>query len=108
MKFGWVILAIPLLFGCGNKKSSNESGVMDVKEFFKLFKTVKLPYTLGDTSFNRLAKDTPVISTELLSHFIGDTVLIKQFASSKPKIYPAGRVEVKKSETYLFAKAISG
>jgi hypothetical protein len=108
MKSGCVIFLIPFLLGCGNKKSSNETGVMDVKEFFKLFKPVKLPYTLGDTSFNKLSRDTPVISSELLSHFVGDTILSKQFGSSKPRIFPAARVQVKRSETYLFAKAISG
>jgi len=108
MKLGWVIFAIPLVLACGHKKSSNDSGVMDVKDFFSLFRTVKLPYTLGDTSFNKLSRDTPVISSELLDHFIGDSILAKQFATGKPKIYPAGRVVVKKAETYLFAKAISG
>jgi len=108
MKLGWVFLLIPFMLGCGNKKSSNDAGVMDVKDFFKLFRPVKLPYTISDTSLIKLAKDTPVISTELLGQFVSDTVLAKQFGSGKPKIYPAGRVEVKKSETYLFAKAISG
>jgi hypothetical protein len=108
MKLGWVILAIPLVLACGHKKSSNDSGVMDVKDFFKLFRAVKLPYTLGDTSFNKLSRDTPIIGPDLLSHFIGDTILSKQFANVKPKIYPAGRVEVKRAETYLFAKAIGG
>src|SRR6478736_5284019 len=103
MKLGWVIFAIPLVLACGHKKSSNDSGVMDVKDFFSLFRTVKLPYTLGDTSFNKLSRDTPVISSELLDHFIGDSILAKQFATGKPKIYPAGRVVVKKAETYLFA-----
>ena len=108
MKFGWAILLIPFMLGCGNKKSANDSGAMDVQDFFKLFRSIKLPYTLSDTSFTKLAKDTPVISTELLSQFVNDSVLAKQFGPSKPRIYPAGRVVVKKGETYLFAKAISG
>ena len=108
MKFAWVFLLLPFAMGCGNKKSSNETGMMDVKEFFKLFRPVKLPYTIGDTSLAKLAKDTPVIATELLDQFIGDSILPNQFGSAKPKIYPAGRVEAKKAETYLFVKAISG
>ena len=108
MKFGWAILLIPFMLGCGNKKSSNDSGAMDVQDFFKLFRSVKLPYTLTDTSLTKLAKDTPIISDELLAQFVSDTVLVKQFGSAKPKIYPAGKVGVRKGETYLFAKAISG
>jgi hypothetical protein len=50
MKFAWVFLLLPFAMGCGNKKSSNDTGMMDVKEFFKLFRPVKLPYTIGDTS----------------------------------------------------------
>ena len=108
MKFGWLFFVVILLAGCGNKKKSSDDGsVMDVKDFFALFKPVKLPYSVSDTSFTKLSKDTPIISVELLSQFVGATALTKLFGSSKPKIYPAARVSAKKAETYLFAKAIS-
>jgi len=79
MKFAWIFLLLPFAMGCGNKKSSNETGMMDVKEFFKLFRPVKLPHTIGDTSLTKLAKDTPVISTEVLAQFIGDSILPTHF-----------------------------
>jgi hypothetical protein len=107
MKFGWVLLLVPVLSGCSGKKNSGDGGAeMEVQDFFELFKSVKLPYTIGDTSFNQLSKDTSFISPELFTQFVGDTVLIKNFGTAKPKIYPAARVSAKRAETYLFAKAV--
>lgn len=109
MKFGWVFLLIPIVWGCGDKKNSGDGeAVMEVKDFFELFRSVKLPITIGDTSFNNLSKDTTFIKADLLAQFVGDTVLGKNFGNAKPKIYPVGRTSVKKAETYLFAKAVSG
>src|SRR5215510_9105205 len=108
MKFGWVFFLVVILAACGSKKNSGDTGVMEVKDFLALFKTVKLPYSIGDTSFNKLSSDTPVINSDLFAHFVGDSVLGKNFGTTKPKIYPTGRVSAKKAETYLFAKAISG
>jgi hypothetical protein len=109
MKFGWVFTLLLFLAGCGNKKDSDGGEtVMDVSEFFELFKPVKLPFTIGDTSFNNLSRDTSLITPEILTQFVGDTVLSKNFGNAKPKIYPAARVSAKKAETYLFAKAVSG
>ena len=108
MKFGCAFFLVLLLTGCGNKKkSSDEGSVMDVKDFYEMFRPVKLPYTVSDTSFNKLSRDTPVINVDLLYQFIGDTVVTKLFGTSKPKIYPSARVNAKKAETYLFAKAIT-
>ena len=109
MKFGWVLLLVLFILGCSNKKNSGDEGsVMDVQDFFGFFKTVKLPYIIGDTSFSRLSRDTPIIQTEIFAQFVGDTLLSKYFGNVKPKIYPAARVSAKKAETYLFAKAVSG
>ncbi len=109
MKLGWVFVLVLLISACSNKKNSEEDGaVMDVQDFFGFFRSVKLPYSVSDTSFNHLSKDTPVIQTEIFAQFVDDTVLTKNFGTAKPKIYPAGRVSTKKAETYLFAKAISG
>jgi len=109
MKFGWVFVLVPLITGCSTKKNSGEDeAAMDVKDFFAFFRAVKPPYTISDSSFNHLSKDTPVIQREIFTQFVDDTVLAKNFGNAKPKIYPAGRVSAKKAETYLFAKAISG
>ncbi len=108
MKFGWVFIMVLVLWGCGTKKNSGDgTGVMEVNEFFELFKPVKLPYTISDTSF-KLSKDTSTISADLLAQFVGDTILTRNFGNATPKIYPAARVNAKKAETYLFAKAVSG
>ena len=108
MKSGWAFVLILFILGCSNEKNSSEKGGMDVQDFFGFFKTVKLPYIIADTSFNRLSRDTPIIQTEIFTQFVGDTLLSKNFGKATPKIYPVGRVSVKKAETYLFAKAISG
>src|SRR4051812_9816495 len=108
MKFGPVLFILFLLAGCGNKRNSgNGDAVMEVTEFFQIFKPVKLPYTITDTSFTKLTKDT-TINADLLSQFVADTVLTNLFGTVKPRITPAGRVSAKKAETYLFVKATSG
>jgi hypothetical protein len=39
---------------------------------------------------------------------VGDTLLSRQFGTkARPKIYPIGRVPVKKAETYVFVKAVT-
>jgi hypothetical protein len=107
MKFGWVFSTVLFISGCSNEKNTDD-GAMDVQGFFGLFKSVKLPFTVGDTSFSNLSRDTPTIQVETFNQFVGDTMLSKIFGNAKPKIYPAARVNAKKAETYLFAKAVSG
>src|SRR3954452_5812458 len=100
MKFGQVLFILFLLAACGNKKNSgNGDAVMEVKEFFAIFKPVKLPYIITDTSFTKAVKDT-TIDAGLLSQFVGDTVLTNLFGTVKPRLTPAGRVSAKKAETY--------
>jgi hypothetical protein len=108
MKFGWVFLLIPILSGCGDKKNSGDGeAVMEVQEFLGLFKPAKLPITFADSSFNNLSKDTSFIQRNVLAQFVGDSILGKNFGNARPKIYPVARVNVKRAETYLFAKAVS-
>ena len=108
MKLAWALFLLPVLTSCGGKKSAGISGSMvDVKEFYELFKPVKLPYTIADTSFNKLTRDS-VVSQDVFTSFVGDTILEKTFGTSKPKIYASGRVSAKKAETYLFTKAVAG
>jgi hypothetical protein len=108
MKFGRLFFILLLLEACGNKKNSGDANtVMEVKDFFAIFKPVKLPYTITDTSFMKSTKDT-AISADLLSQFVADSVLTNFFGTIKPRIIPAGRVSARKAETYLFVKATSG
>jgi hypothetical protein len=112
MKKCFLLLALPaLLYCCGEKKkaASGAGELADVHEFFDFFKDVKLPINFSDTTLTRRGKDSVSISLRAFLQFVPDSVLFNFFAKgTKPRIYPLGRVVVKGSETYLFAKAIAG
>ncbi len=110
MKHGWLYVLILLLCSCGNKgKSEGEEDIMDVNEFIELFPTIKLPFNLTDTSLVRPPKDTTTISYKLVNQFMGDSILSKYFGKSvRPRLYPLGKQTLKKAETYLFLKGVSG
>jgi hypothetical protein len=56
----------------------------------------------------RKETDSSLIGYKIFTQFVPDTVLSRQFGTdTKLKIYPLGRVAIKKFETYLFVKAIS-
>ena len=110
MKAGWLFLLIVFFSACGNKKTSGEEGkVKDVNDFFKLFKPLKLPYSISDTSLLRPPKDSTEIPYDVLTQFVPDSILSNYFSNNvTPKIYAAGKVTPKRAETYLFVKAING
>ncbi|MBS1599106.1 MAG: hypothetical protein JST75_12855 [Bacteroidetes bacterium] len=99
---------IVLFVSCGHKKSSTggPDEIVDVNDFIKIFHSINLPYQFTDSIFRHHANDS-TITNKTFHQFIPDSVLINYFGkTAKPKIYAVGRVSVKKSETYLFAKAI--
>src|ERR1700730_6418698 len=110
MKIGWLFLLIVVFTACGNKKTSGDAGqVRDVNDFFGLFHPVRLPYTISDTSFHRLLKDSAEIGQDVLAQFVGDSVVSKYFGNNTtPKIYAVGKVSPRRAETYIFIAEVNG
>jgi hypothetical protein len=110
MKNYW-LLAITLLVmvGCKNKRTTltDDQAAVSNEEFVDFFPEINLPFNIADTSLLKKNNDSALIGTKVFSQIMGDTVLTRVFGTRKPKIYPIGRVPVKKAETYLFIKAIS-
>jgi hypothetical protein len=109
MKNSW-LLAITLIavIGCKNKRTTlTDDQTVSSEEFVEFFPEMRLPYSIVDTSLQKKNNDSALIGNKIFTQMVGDTVLKRVFGARKPRIYPIGRVPVKKAETYLFVKAIS-
>lgn len=94
-------LSFFLLFfiaACHNKKTSL-AGKEKVKQtdFISSFSTLKLPYSVSDSNFQKMA-DTTLISYEVLHQFVPDSVLSSP--KNNIKFYPVGKIE-KEGDMYL-------
>jgi hypothetical protein len=109
-KYLFVLLAVLALIGCKHKKPSlSGEDPVAVDDFIGFFQPVKLAYQFSDSVFLKKERDSLLISWKVFTQFIPDSVLHKAFAKgTKPKIYPMGKVEIPKAETYLFVKAVAG
>lgn len=109
MKNSW-LLAITLIvvISCKNKRTTlTDDQTVSSEEFVEFFPEMRLPYSIADTTLQKKNNDSALIGNKVFTQVVGDTVLKRVFGSRKPRIYPIGRVPVKKAETYLFVKAIS-
>lgn len=96
------------IFSCTHQKKKGGTGeeLMDVHEFIDLFHRASPPYQFSDSIFKHHASDSPVTFRTVLQ-FLPDTVFSGQFGKAgRPKLYTIAKIPVKKSETYLFIKAI--
>src|SRR5258706_1003234 len=109
-KYPMLILALVIISGCRHKKHSlSGEEPIEVNDFIEFFPAVKLPYSFTDTIFQKKEKDSLLISYKIFTQFVPDSLLGKAFGKNvKPKIYPMGKIEVPKAETYLFVKTVSG
>jgi len=110
MKNSW-LLAIVLLFllSCKSKRTTlTDDQAVSSEEFVEFFPSLSLPLHIADSSFRKKLNDSTLVGYKVLTQIIGDSILRRQFGDARPKIYPIGRVEVKKAETYVFIKAIAG
>lgn len=110
MKNFWLFTLCLLVLAACKSKPATLTGDETVtpEEFIEFFPELKLPYNIADTSLAKKDNDSSAIANKILSQMIGDSVLRKQFgASAKPRIYPLGRVSVKKKETYVLIKAVA-
>ncbi|KIC93064.1 hypothetical protein [Flavihumibacter solisilvae] len=111
-RLSWItafILTI-FLFACKEKKKQLlDNEPVEVSDFIEFFPEIKLPLQLADTSLMKRSPDSLRIGNKIFSQFIPDSVLRPFFGKTgKPLLYPIGRNEVEKNETYLFIKAVQG
>jgi len=106
MKKMLVLLALCSFYCCSPKgdKSGQKEKPIDYKDFMGMFAAVKLPVAFADSSLSRKPSDSAISASALLQ-FIPDSVFVKHWGkNTKSKFYAAGRVRVKKGETYYFLK----
>ena len=108
-KYLLFLICTVLIFSCSHKKpvAGNTEEVMDIHEFIDLFHSIKPPYEFSDTIFMHRRGDS-LLRYKSITQFVPDSVFSAHFGKTvKPKIYPLGKVLVKRNESYLFIKAIS-
>jgi len=107
-----MLVSLVLLAGCKKKKkqvSLSGEDPVESGDFIAFFQPLSLPITFNDSVFLKKDKDSLRINYAIFTQFVPDSIIAKVFGKGiKPSLYPAGRVEVAKAETYLFAKAIAG
>lgn len=100
-------ISIVLLIGCKDKKKPSLAGdePVEVSDFVDFFPAAELPFQFTDSTLLKKDNDSLRISYKVFTQFVPDSVLGKIFGKDKKlKIYPLGKAEVTKAETYLFAK----
>jgi hypothetical protein len=107
MKKLLLLFVLPLLFaGCKGKKTKlTDDETVGITDFVDAFPDIKLPYFVADSTMKQKLSDSAVIGNKIFAQFVPDSVLSKDFGTAKPKIYPLGKVQMKKSDTYLFVRA---
>lgn len=104
----WVFF-LCILAGCSQKKKQlTDDSTVTVQEFVDFFPTISLPVQLADSSLVKKPNDSIRIGNKIIAQFIPDSVVTQlTVKSSKPQIYPIGKVSVKDGETYLFVRSFS-
>ncbi len=103
-----LLLMTAILFSCKNKKKSLAGDEkVEMADFVEAFPTVKLPYTITDTSFD-LPSVADTIAHGAFTQIIPDTVLNNPFGTDrKITIEPIGKFGEKGKEAYLVARVKS-
>ncbi|HTF29494.1 MAG TPA: hypothetical protein VK625_11665 [Flavitalea sp.] len=109
-KFIVLIPFLLLLIACRQKKTSLKDGQeLEVSDFIEFFPKAELPFRVADTNLLKKENDSMRIGNTVFAQFIPDSILKHDFGkTSKPLLYPLGRVTEKNKETYLFIKAVLG
>jgi hypothetical protein len=104
-----VFLSFTVLIYCRQKTSdvAGEVKKIEPEDFQAMFHGLSVPINFTDSSLSRKSPDSP-LALSVLKQFISDTLIQRHFGKAqKPKLYAAGKLQVKKGETYLFIKALS-
>lgn len=105
-----LFVTVVLLAGCKQKKKPSLSGdnLVNVDDFITFFQPVNLSYQLSDTILQKKGNDSLLISFDVFTRFVPDSILSKIYGKGiKPKIYALGKTAVPKAETYLFVKTVT-
>jgi hypothetical protein len=95
---------------CKTKKKQKGGGPqpMTSVSFIGLYPSLSLPFQFSDSSFQKKPKDSSAIRNDVFAGFVPDSVFTGIYGKTKPKIYPVGRINVSKGETYLFTRTAGG
>lgn len=112
MKNTWLLAIIPflILVACKGKPASlTDDQSVTPEEFIAFFPEMSLPYIVTDTaSLFKKNNDSAIIGSKVFTQMVGDSILTRYFgAKARPRVYPVGKVQVRKGETYIFVKIIA-
>jgi hypothetical protein len=108
MKKYVLLIALPATFFCcrGKKVSLSGNESVTANEFIESFETVKAPYEIGDSIFDKEENDSSLIGYKIFTQFVPDTVITRHYPKgTKPDLYPVAKIRNGKKETYLFCKS---
>jgi hypothetical protein len=109
LKMMLVFVPFTFLLCCRHKSTEqgNEIKKVEPEDFLAMFHLLNVPLNFTDSVLTRKHTDSP-LAWSVYSQFISDSLIQKNFGKSgKPKLYAAGKIVVKKAETYLFIKALT-
>lgn len=104
-----LMLMTAFLICCKNKKVSlSGTEKVDADDFFGSFTTVKTPFQVSDSIFDKEENDSSLISYPVFIQFVTDTVITKHYPKgTKPDLYPLAKIKTDKKESYLFCKSLT-
>jgi hypothetical protein len=111
MKYFLWIPVLLLFVACKGKKKTTlqDDDTVTVTEFIEFFPETPLPIRIADTTLLKKSTDSLQIGYKILTQFIPDSVLHKDFGKGvTPRFFPLGRTKEEGNETYLFIKATTG
>ncbi len=101
MKYLAALFILISLFACKNKKKLSGGQHVEATEFFDAYSTLKLPFSVSDTSMTDAA-DTNTISYSVFTQFVPDSIFKNPFGKERRlTIHPIGKIEQKGKETYF-------
>ena len=108
-KICWLGILCATFVCCKSKRISLAGDEkVDANDFVGSFETARLPYAVTDSIFLQDDNDSLLISYDVFTQFVPDTVISRHFARwTEPDLYPVARVRGEKKENYLFCKAIT-
>jgi len=109
-KYLLLIILSVLAVSCKSKKvtlAGNDDGELSVSEFIDYVQPLPLPYAMTDTILRRKEPDAASINYKLFTRLIPDSLLVRYFGATRPRLYAIGKIKAPKAETYVFVKCVT-